>query len=97
MSSVIHEIVRGLHIATAARYLSRKTLHLFESERLTSVPEEVSGLVVLLYDHVLTLDQEIQLYWKAPSSFVKWIFLANRYISEACLLAVANRMCFGLL
>jgi len=72
--SVIHDLVRGLHIATIARYLS------------------LSGLVALLYDHVLTFDQEIQLVWKAPSSFVKWIFLANRYLSEVCLLAVANEM-----
>jgi Family of unknown function (DUF6533) len=61
-----------------------------------SVLEEVGGLVTLLYDHALTLDQEITLIWKAPSSFVKWVFLVNRYLSEVCLLAVANGACFCL-
>lgn len=53
-------------------------------------PTEVGGLVALLYDHVLTLDQEIRLIWKAPNTFVKWMFLVTRYLSEACLLALAN-------
>jgi hypothetical protein len=93
--SVIHEIVRGLHIATVVRYLSRKFLTSSESKRLIPAPEEVGGLVALLYDHLLTLDQEVRLIWQAPGSFVKWVFLANRYLSEVCLLAVANGVYFA--
>ncbi|KAI0295877.1 hypothetical protein B0F90DRAFT_1820310 [Multifurca ochricompacta] len=52
----------------------------------------VAGAVVVLYDHVLTFDDEIRLIWKAPSSFIKWIFLVNRYLTEVCLLAIANEM-----
>ncbi|KAH9986753.1 hypothetical protein BJV74DRAFT_844059 [Russula compacta] len=70
----VDEIVRGLHRATIAKYLS------------------VAGLVALLYDHVLTLNDEIQLIWSAPRSFAKWIFLVNRYLSTVCLLAVAHEM-----
>ncbi|KAI9510915.1 hypothetical protein F5148DRAFT_1281376 [Russula earlei] len=53
-----------------------------------------AGLVALLYDHALTLSDEIRLIWTAPRSFAKWMFLVNRYLSEVCLVAVANEM-FG--
>ncbi|EIM84970.1 uncharacterized protein STEHIDRAFT_122889 [Stereum hirsutum FP-91666 SS1] len=38
-----------------------------------------AGLVILLYDHLLTLDEEIQYVWKAPWTLPKGMFLANRY------------------
>jgi len=63
-------------------------LHLANIARYLSL----GGLVALLYDHVLTLDQEIRLIWKAPNTFVKWMFLVTRYLSEGCLLALANEM-----
>ena len=44
----------------------------------------------MLYDHVLTFDDEVRVIWTAPRSFAKWMFLLNRYLSEVCLLAVAN-------
>ncbi|TFY67264.1 hypothetical protein EVG20_g4004 [Dentipellis fragilis] len=51
------------------------------------------GLVALIYDHILTLPDEIRLIWKAPRSFAKWAFLANRYIVALCLILVANELC----
>ncbi|KAI0065057.1 hypothetical protein BV25DRAFT_127093 [Artomyces pyxidatus] len=39
----------------------------------------VSSSVIILYDHVLTLDQEVQFIWKEPWSMGKVLFLASRY------------------
>ncbi|KAI0087249.1 hypothetical protein BDY19DRAFT_995312 [Irpex rosettiformis] len=35
--------------------------------------------MIIVYDHVVTLDQEIDLIWKAGWSFGKCLFLLNRY------------------
>ncbi|KAI0821501.1 hypothetical protein BC629DRAFT_1587759 [Irpex lacteus] len=40
----------------------------------------IVGLTALLYDHLLTLDSEIDLIWRARTGFVSVIFLLNRYI-----------------
>ncbi|KAL5639292.1 hypothetical protein ACGC1H_006711 [Rhizoctonia solani] len=37
------------------------------------------GYVLLLYDHLLTLQDEIRLIWPGPWSLVKTLFLINRY------------------
>ncbi|KAH8829267.1 hypothetical protein DL96DRAFT_1791037 [Flagelloscypha sp. PMI_526] len=39
-----------------------------------------SGLILLLYDHILTLSQEIELVWKARSSIGRTLFLILRYL-----------------
>ncbi|KAK7685325.1 hypothetical protein QCA50_011689 [Cerrena zonata] len=51
-----------------------------------------AGLVVLLYDHILTFSEEIRLVWHAPHSFAKYAFLFNRYLVLSCLLPVAHEM-----
>ncbi|KAI0343846.1 hypothetical protein BDW22DRAFT_1428373 [Trametopsis cervina] len=38
------------------------------------------GLTALIYDHLMTLDLEIELIWRARSGFVSIVFLLNRYI-----------------
>lgn len=45
------------------------------------------GLTALVYDHLLTLDQEINLIWRGRPGFVSTIFLLNRYIVP-CILIV---------
>ena len=61
--------------------------------RLTSARRKVAGLAALLYDHALTISDEIRLIWAAPRSFLKWIFLLNHYLSEVCLIVTANGEC----
>ncbi|KAJ7478038.1 hypothetical protein B0H11DRAFT_2281210 [Mycena galericulata] len=39
-----------------------------------------AGYVLLLYDHVLTLDAEVEYIWSAPSSVAKILFLILRYM-----------------
>ncbi|KAF8590700.1 hypothetical protein K439DRAFT_1611834 [Ramaria rubella] len=40
----------------------------------------VAGLVVLLWDHCLTFEQERQVIWPSRAKFVKWTLLCNRYV-----------------
>ncbi|KAL5528244.1 hypothetical protein ACEPAF_7380 [Sanghuangporus sanghuang] len=47
------------------------------------------GLVVMLYDHILTFSEEVRLVWQAKPSFAKWLFLANRYLVPMMLIGVA--------
>lgn len=92
---VLHAIQRGIDIASVARYLSRRC-HLFREQKWNAdicFLEKVAALVALLYDHALTIGDEIRLIWAAPRSFLKWTFLINHYISEACLIAIANGEC----
>ena len=49
--------------------------------------------MVLFYDHLLTLSDEIQLVWPAPATYAKYIFLLNRYTVLGTLVAVAYGMC----
>jgi len=63
-------------------------LHLAADVRYLSA----AGLVAMLYDHALTFGDEVRLIWTAPSSFVKWVFLTNRYLTGVCLVGVANEM-----
>ncbi|VDB90069.1 unnamed protein product [Peniophora sp. CBMAI 1063] len=47
-----------------------------------------AGLVVLLYDHLLTVSDEVNLVWRAPRSFAKFAYLGNRYLVLAALIDV---------
>ena len=53
-------------------------------------PIKAVGLVALLYDHSLTLGDEVNLIWTARRSFLKWIFLTNHYMVGVCLIVVTN-------
>ncbi|KAG8714460.1 hypothetical protein FRC09_017588 [Ceratobasidium sp. 395] len=44
-----------------------------------------AGFVVLIYDHLLTFGDEVQLVWSQPTSVVSVIFLVNRYLAPAVL------------
>ena len=38
-----------------------------------------AGYVILLYDHLLTLGDEVEYVWKARGTIPKYLFLINRY------------------
>ncbi|KIM79312.1 hypothetical protein PILCRDRAFT_791807 [Piloderma croceum F 1598] len=40
---------------------------------------DAAGLVFLLYDHILTFDDEVRLVWSADTTLPKVLFLINRY------------------
>ncbi|KIJ40907.1 hypothetical protein M422DRAFT_780568 [Sphaerobolus stellatus SS14] len=49
----------------------------------------IAATVTLFYDHLLLLDQEVRLIWRAEGSRWKLAFLLNRYIVPACLVIAA--------
>lgn len=56
-----------------------------------------AGFVALLYDILLTLDDEIAYVWQQKASFAKTLYLANKYIVTAMLLFVTVRTCVAFL
>jgi len=52
-----------------------------------------AGFVILVYDHLLTIIDEVQYVWKAPPSIEKRIYLFNRYAIIILMLVNANEMC----
>jgi len=79
------------------RYLSGEfTSHYTLKELYKQSPSPAfaaAGLVMLLYDHILTLPAEITLIWKSPLSFAKYAFLLNRYLVPLALIGIAFEMC----
>jgi len=41
----------------------------------------LAGFVVLVYDHILTFNDEIQYIWHGKKKIVIWLFLINRYVT----------------
>ncbi|KAJ7779401.1 hypothetical protein DFH07DRAFT_950464 [Mycena maculata] len=54
---------------------------------LTTRYVSAAGLVLLLYDHLLTLDAEVEYIWTSASSVAKILFLILRYMVPSFLLA----------
>lgn len=48
-----------------------------------------AALTFTLYDHVLTLDQEIDFIWNGTLGLSKLVFFYNRYVTEIILLFVS--------
>ncbi|CAE6460484.1 unnamed protein product [Rhizoctonia solani] len=68
-------------LVTAAR-------HVFLTQCVT-----VAGLVLMIWDHFITLQTEISLVWPAKFSAVKMLFLLNRYIPPIFIgIDIANLM-----
>ncbi|KAG9019169.1 Phosphotransferase enzyme [Tulasnella sp. 427] len=44
------------------------------------------GFVLLIYDHFLTLPEEIEFVWRRPKNMISWIFLCNRYLTPLVLI-----------
>ena len=77
----------------ATRYLSGKFAPMIYFSLCLNHVFAAVGLVMLLYDHALTLSEEISLIWKSPPSFAKYAFLLNRYLVPLTLLTIAFEMC----
>ncbi|QRV78145.1 hypothetical protein RhiJN_06160 [Ceratobasidium sp. AG-Ba] len=44
-----------------------------------------AGFVILVYDHLLTFGDEVELIWSQPASVVSVIFVVNRYLAPVVL------------
>ena len=98
MPLITQQIVQALEDADATRYLSGMSSPLPPSphtahEALYLRGSTAVGLIVLLYDHVLTFFDEVRLIWRAPASYPKYAFLFNRYLVLACLITIARGSC----
>ncbi|KAJ7150548.1 hypothetical protein C8R43DRAFT_1006110 [Mycena crocata] len=49
----------------------------------------LSGLAILVYDHIITLDEEVKIIWSSKRILSKWWFLTVRYISLGCSITMA--------
>ncbi|KAG9090283.1 hypothetical protein FRC06_001136 [Ceratobasidium sp. 370] len=65
---------------TALHELETALVHIFASKCLA-----ITGVCVLLYDHILTFPEEVQLVWKQNWSAVSTLFVLNRYITPLVL------------
>ncbi|KAH6904956.1 hypothetical protein BKA70DRAFT_1153467, partial [Coprinopsis sp. MPI-PUGE-AT-0042] len=45
---------------------------------------QVAGSTIVFYDHLTTLDQEIELIWLREWSFTSFLFFLTRYVGGAC-------------
>jgi hypothetical protein len=63
-------------IKDALDYLDTSALRLMASKYFT-----YAFFTLLIYDHLLTLEEEIRIIWLGRPSFVKFLFLWNRYTS----------------
>ncbi|KIJ50716.1 hypothetical protein M422DRAFT_27271 [Sphaerobolus stellatus SS14] len=52
----------------------------------------VAGLVILVYDHILLFEEEIQTIWNADWTMQKFLFLFNRYITPIGFLITAHML-----
>ncbi|KAI1798266.1 hypothetical protein LXA43DRAFT_1107223 [Ganoderma leucocontextum] len=55
---------------------------------------ELASTAIILFDHVLTLDREIELFWHAQWSLGKLLFLINRYYA-LCTVVFNNYVLFN--
>ncbi|KAJ6543885.1 hypothetical protein B0H19DRAFT_289572 [Mycena capillaripes] len=62
-----------------------RVIHLLQSFQSTRLAA-VGSATVLLYDHLITIDQEIDLVWRKDWSFLKGVFIFHRYLGLTCVL-----------
>ncbi|QRV98046.1 dephospho-CoA kinase [Ceratobasidium sp. AG-Ba] len=67
-------------VAAAVHELSTALLHIFASNDAL-----VAGVGILVYDHILTFPEEVELIWKQNWSVVSTLFVLNRYITPLVL------------
>ncbi|KAJ6558562.1 hypothetical protein DFH09DRAFT_534632 [Mycena vulgaris] len=60
-------------------------IHLLESFQSTRLAA-VGSATILLYDHLITIDQEIDLVWRRDWSFLKCVFIFHRYLGFVCVI-----------
>lgn len=51
---------------------------------------QLASFVMLIYDHMLTFDQEIERIWKRPPSGATVLFLINRYLTPLQFIIILN-------
>lgn len=79
--------------ANATRWFSGEwSLH-FQVSYVLLIEYIAAGLTLLLYDHIMTLPDEMALIWRSPPSFSKYAFLFNRYLVPIVLTFITVELC----
>ncbi|KAJ7265880.1 hypothetical protein B0H12DRAFT_174460 [Mycena haematopus] len=78
----ILEVLGTVGLASMDPALVAHYAHSFQSTRLAAV----GSATVLLYDHLITLDREIDLVWRKDWSLLKGVFILHRYLGLGCVL-----------
>lgn len=84
----LKHIVDSVPALIATRHFARSYSRLSHRRALvllTDILILVIGLVVLLWDHLLTFGDEIKYIWKWPVEVSKIVFIFNRYLVEGSL------------
>ncbi|KDN37173.1 hypothetical protein RSAG8_10305, partial [Rhizoctonia solani AG-8 WAC10335] len=68
-------------VAHALHEMELALHHIFASRCLA-----IAGFCILIYDHILTFPQEVELIWKQQRSWVSVLFVLNRYITPLVLI-----------
>lgn len=55
---------------------------------------QIASIVVLVYDHFITLDEEVKYIWSKASRKISIAFLFLRYVGLAVMLTVYGLLCF---
>ncbi|KAG2004846.1 hypothetical protein CC2G_003356 [Coprinopsis cinerea AmutBmut pab1-1] len=56
---------------------------------------QVAATTAVLYDHVTTLDLEVELVWRRKWTFVQVLFVVNRYLGDALFVHGATQAWFS--
>jgi len=51
------------------------------------------GIMIILWENLITFDQEYRFVWKGPPSLTKYAFLLNRYVTPIIFIVVVIEMC----
>lgn len=76
----------------ASRYVDAVGIVVCTASRIFEGPSLTSEYQALLYDHILTFDDEVRLIWRAKTTFPKVLFLINRYMVPASIILKAHGM-----
>lgn len=79
--------------ANATRWLSGEQSSYSLCPIYLLIKGTAAGLTLLLYDHLMTLPDEINLIWRSRPSFSKYGFLVNRYMVPMVLTMITVEMC----
>ncbi|EIW82654.1 hypothetical protein CONPUDRAFT_151718 [Coniophora puteana RWD-64-598 SS2] len=91
-----HESVGGmfhLHHARLDDGVSYTYDMMVEDKRsfLTTIYVAFAGFTVLMWDHMITFGDEVELIWKRKKTFIAYVFLLNRYIIPLSFISISHR------
>ena len=90
-AGVFQEILKSAGAFTATRYLAGKSIGVFDLGTISLIGYLVAtGLICIIYDHILTFDIEVSVIWFGDCPTVtKAMYIMSRYMIEGLLITVS--------